>query len=94
VIEDIRGTFLHRFTSLARTRLAKSREAAGDPALLGTAVRELHSLAGEAGLLGIADVVPLARRGEDLARKLGSGEPGESLVAILDELDKIIAQLG
>ena len=56
----------------ARPRVAMAITVATqrDHAALPTLVRELHALAGEAGLLGLHDVVPLARDCELKAKAL------------------------
>jgi HPt (histidine-containing phosphotransfer) domain-containing protein len=98
MIEDIQATFMHRFTSLARIRVTHALDATGrrDPTALATVVRDMHSLAGEAGLLGLAEVVPLARSGEDRARKLAgapSAEAAEEMLVVLRELEAVVERL-
>lgn len=96
MIEDIQATFRHRFTITARARIATALDAAhaGDHAALGGAVRALHSLAGEAGLLGFSEVVPIARLGEDRAKEMAaSSAPNTELVATLHELSALIEQI-
>ena len=59
--------------------------------------RNLHTLAGEAGLLGLHDVVPLAREGETRAKALGgsrSDADAESLVDVLRRLERVIESIG
>jgi len=56
-------------------------------------VRELHSLAGEAGLLGLHQVIPIARDGEQKAKRLRTSRAdadAEALIAALRQLDQII----
>ena len=96
MIEDIQATFRHRFTTTARTRIATAMQAAlaADHVALGGAVRELHSLAGEAGLLGFSEVVPIARLGEDRAKHMATARtPNTDLVATLHELSALIEQI-
>jgi HPt (histidine-containing phosphotransfer) domain-containing protein len=98
VIEDIQATFMHRFTSLARTRVTHALDAVtrNDPAAIAVAARDMHSVAGEAGLLGLAEVVPLARRGEDHAKRLVSAPTSEAtaeLLALLRELEQVVDRL-
>ncbi len=95
VIEDIQRTFMHRFTALARTRVANALDAVTrrDPAAIAVAVRDLHSVAGEAGLLGLAEVVPLARRGEDHAKLLAGApteEGSDEMIVLLRELEQVV----
>jgi len=58
--------FRPQFSALAKTRVTAGMEAAmrRDHQVMVFAVRELHALAGEAGLLGLIEVVPLARAAE------------------------------
>ena len=96
--EDIQATFMHRFTSLARTRVSHALDATSrrDPAALAIVVRDMHSLAGEAGLLGLSEVVPLARSGEDRARHLAgalSPEAADEMLGVLRELEQLVERL-
>lgn len=97
MIEDLQATFLHRLTTLARTRLAHARAAviARDAAGLVTAARDLHSLAGEAGLLGLAELVPLARRGEDRIKQAiaAPDEPTDDVLVLIGELGGVVERL-
>jgi len=98
VNEDIQATFMHRFTSLARTRVSHALDATSrrDPAALAVVVRDMHSLAGEAGLLGLAEVVPLARSGEDRARQLvgtASAEAADQMLDVLRALEQVVERL-
>jgi HPt (histidine-containing phosphotransfer) domain-containing protein len=98
VIEDLQATFLHRFTTLARTRITNARNVitSGDLSSIGGVVRDLHSIAGEGGLLGLEEVVPLARRAEDGARHMVSAPSTEStgaFSAILLELEQLVDRL-
>lgn len=98
-MDDLSAKFLPQFLELARARLtaALKAAAAGDQVAAPTIARNLHTLAGEAGLLGLHDVVPLARDGEQKARALG-GSRGEAeveqLVDALRRLERIIEQIG
>ncbi len=98
MMEDIQATFRHRFTSTARTRVGFAMDAAtrADHAAVQTAVRELHSLAGEAGLLGFSQFVPVAREGEDRAKRMFSERTPasqEAMIATLRELERMIDEL-
>lgn len=90
-MDDIQATFLHRFTALARTRLANALDAVTkrDPAGMQTTVRDMHSLAGEAGLLGLREVVPLARSGEDRAKKMCAEPTDETVDAVIATIREI-----
>lgn len=71
-MEDIKRKFLPRFAVLANDRIRVGLEVAasveGDQALV--LARELHSMAGEAGLLGLTDLLSLARNAEIAATQL------------------------
>jgi HPt (histidine-containing phosphotransfer) domain-containing protein len=71
-VEDIKRKFLPRFATLAKERIRVGLEVAagveGDQALV--LARELHSMAGEAGLLGLGDLLSLARAAEVAATQL------------------------
>jgi HPt (histidine-containing phosphotransfer) domain-containing protein len=71
-MEEVRKKFLPRFIALAKERvqlgLKVAAASSGDEAL--HVARELHSLAGEAGLLGLGELLTLARRAEEAAIEL------------------------
>jgi len=97
-MDDLYARFLPQFVALARTRLATAITAATRPeaASTSTMVRELHTLAGEAGLLGLTGVVPLARECELKAKRWQAGqleEGADGLVSALHELAQIIEQI-
>jgi HPt (histidine-containing phosphotransfer) domain-containing protein len=83
-MEDVKRKFLPRFTALAKERIRQGLEiaatASGDDAL--HVARELHSLAGEAGLLGLAHLLPLARRAEEAATQLHASRDKPTRVAL------------
>jgi HPt (histidine-containing phosphotransfer) domain-containing protein len=60
-------------------------------------MRELHAIAGEAGLLGIAPVMQLARQAEDRAKRLrdDATQPNaDALAAALRELRSALDLVG
>ena len=61
--DELRAVFLPRFLEAARGRLEKAKT--GDH---GQAAAELHSLAGEAMLLGLTELSQIAAEGERAAR--------------------------
>ena len=73
MIDEIRRRFLPRFAELAHERIARGTEIARasprDQEALQLA-RDLHSLAGEAGLLGFSALITLARAAEEAATAL------------------------
>lgn len=97
-MDDLHAAFLPRFLEAARGRLAKALAAAKDPSSgASTAtLRDLHSLAGEAGLLGLSSVLARARDCEDKARRLAAARNDDTLadlVGALEELAKALDQL-
>jgi HPt (histidine-containing phosphotransfer) domain-containing protein len=97
-MDDLYAKFLPMFVTLARSRMAVAITAATqrDHAALPTIVRELHTLAGEAGLLGLGDVVPLARDSELKAKALlasRAAADAELLVAALRQLERVIESI-
>jgi HPt (histidine-containing phosphotransfer) domain-containing protein len=97
-MDDLNARFLPQFVQLARTRLAHARTAAGerDAAATLAAASGMHQLAGEAGLLGLSDVVPLARDCERNARSLIASRAesdAERLIASLAQLEQIIEDI-
>lgn len=99
MIEEFQAKFLPKFTELARARVQTAIEVATrrDHDAAATSVREMHALAGEAGLLGLAAIVPLARACEDKAKRMRStrtDDDAEALVDALRELGRVIEQVG
>ncbi|TMQ02910.1 MAG: hypothetical protein E6J90_45290 [Deltaproteobacteria bacterium] len=98
-MDDLHARFLPQFVKLARARIAKAIKviAEREAATFARLATELHTLAGEAGLLGLHDVVPLARDGESKAKAFQvsrSDADAEVLLAMLRELDHRIEQIG
>ena len=95
MIDDLQARFLPRFTALATARLTRAREAASSRNFAAAAetALELHAIAGEAGLLGLAALVPLAREGEDCARRASASHTdadAEALIVALEALGSMI----
>lgn len=89
MMDEVRQKFLPRFTSLARERIARAKELAqvrpkGEEAL-GLA-REFHSLAGEAGLLGLGELIQLARAVEEAATQIHNDRSTERIGTLRDTL--------
>ncbi len=98
-MDDLIASFMPRFKELAATRLARSIELAtkGDSDGAAAIAREMHAVAGEAGLLGLVSIVPLARAGEEHAKRLRtsrSPEDANALLASLTELQCAIELVG
>ena len=93
MIEDIRARFLPRFVTTARQRLEKAQQqiASGTPAASSIAA-DLHTIAGEASVMGLHDVAEMAREGERAARIIGGVDDSGISMALyrlwrrLDEL--------
>jgi chemotaxis protein histidine kinase CheA len=99
LIDDLYEKFLPQFIPVARARVAAAVAAARrrDHQAMLVVMRELHTLAGEAGLLGLGELVPLARECERKAKQLdGSRAEGdaEMLDAGLGELERMIEGIG
>jgi HPt (histidine-containing phosphotransfer) domain-containing protein len=98
-MDELSAKFLPQFLELARSRVTAALKAAlaRDHMAAPTIARNLHTLAGEAGLLGLHDVVPLAREGEQKAKALGGGRgeaDAEQLVDALRRLERVIEHIG
>jgi HPt (histidine-containing phosphotransfer) domain-containing protein len=98
-MDDLSAKFLPQFLELARTRVTGAIKAAvaRDHLASTTIARNLHTLAGEAGLLGLHDVIPLAREGEHRAKSLGASRTdadAELLVDVLRRLEAVIESIG
>jgi two-component system chemotaxis sensor kinase CheA len=92
MMEEIRRRFLPRFAELARERITKGSEIAnsslrGQEAL--QLARELHSLAGEAGLLGFTSVIKLARTAEEAATELHAQRSDTKASALTNALKEL-----
>jgi HPt (histidine-containing phosphotransfer) domain-containing protein len=97
MMEELYAKFLPQFTELARDRMRRAYDAAARPdePTLTAVMRDLHGIAGEAGLLGLARIVPVARNAEEHAKRLrdGRGEAEAFLVA-LRELGTALEAVG
>lgn len=99
MLDELNAKFLPQFVELARARVARAYAAARarDPGAIAKVVGELHTMAGEAGLLGLRDVVPLARDGEQKAKTLGisrSEADAELLIESVRQLERAIESIG
>lgn len=97
-MEDVKRKFLPRFASLAKERIRHGLVIAasfeGDQAL--DLARELHSMAGEAGLLGLGDLLALARNAEVAAMQLHASRVPSKRTALeqtLLELERAISEV-
>lgn len=97
-MEDLLAKFLPQFVAHTRTRVATaiSSTAQHDRVALSKTISELHTVAGEAGLLGLTNVFPLVRDCEQKAKRLRetSAEADvEVLLASLRHLEQVIESL-
>lgn len=77
--EELRARFRTRFIETARGRVKKSVGLLGSDDDAKTLMIELHSLAGEAALLGLKDISDAARKGELAARDWLEGDAAAKL---------------
>jgi HPt (histidine-containing phosphotransfer) domain-containing protein len=86
VMDELVAKFLPRFAALAKDRLRVAMDAAvhGNRANADVIAHDLHSLAGEAGLLGLEGVIEAARKAEDTARRFGGSTSDEDASALVD----------
>ena len=83
--------FVVRFTELSITRIRNGRSSIEkEGSDLDGIARELHSMAGEAGLLGMTEVMAFARAAEQATFALASSPSAdrrEAMVAALDDVE-------
>jgi hypothetical protein len=91
VIDELGGIFIPRFAALARERLQRAMQIAIDRQheKVGAVTHELHAMAGEAGLLGLEDVMGAAREAEAAARLFGGSAVEPDASALLDCLKRL-----
>lgn len=92
-MDELVAKFLPRFEALANERLHKALEIASkrQHERAGDIVHDLHSLAGEAGLLGLEAVTSMARGAEDSARKYRDTRAEAEAAGLVDRLEKLSA---
>lgn len=98
MLADLQRKFFPRFAKSAKERILEGVRTAkhleGDGALL--LARQMHSLAGEAGLLGLGDLVVIARAAEEAATQLHADPTDsrrEGVVAALSELESALGRV-
>jgi HPt (histidine-containing phosphotransfer) domain-containing protein len=94
MIDELRARFLPRFVQSARRRLENAsqriaQKADGAPAV----AADLHTIAGEASVLGLAEIAAIAREGECVVRQPG-GLDDPDLLGILFNLRRGLDELG
>jgi hypothetical protein len=86
--------FLPRFAALARDRIARGMAVASarDLARASSVIGDMHSVAGEAGMLGLEEVLRAAIAAETAARRFAAdGGDAPSLDSALRELQAAVA---
>jgi two-component system chemotaxis sensor kinase CheA len=100
VSEEIRQKLLPRFRETTADRVEKISAAllalergAGTPDLSQELARELHTLKGEARMMGFVGISAVVHAAEDLLKAVPSDGPGERLDALLKTCDAILPLL-
>jgi HPt (histidine-containing phosphotransfer) domain-containing protein len=93
-MSDLVARFLPRFAALARERSARAMAVvtSADSGQASAVARDMHSVAGEAGMLGLQAVLKAAREAEIAAKRFAS-DPGQvqALASALTELDAAVS---
>jgi len=83
VNDDLREKFLPRFVASARQRLERASQLIADGANAAPSIAaDLHTIAGEASIMGLHDVAELAREGERAVRIVGGVDDGGIVLAL------------
>lgn len=100
VSEEIRQKLLPRFRETTADRVEKISAAllelergAGTPDLSQELARELHTLKGEARMMGFVGISSVVHAAEDLLKALRPDSPGDRLDALLKACDAILPML-
>src|SRR5512142_2913413 len=100
VSEEIRQKLLPRFRETTADRVEKIASAllelergAGTQDLVQELARELHTLKGEARMMGFVGISTVVHAAEDLLKVLGPESPGDRLDALLKACDGIVPML-
>ena len=93
MMEEIRAKFLPRFVSSARQRLERASKLISDGANAAPSIAtDLHTIAGEASIMGLHEVAAMARDTERAVRSVG-GLDDASITAALFKLWRRIDEL-
>lgn len=93
MIDEIRAKFLPRFIEAARQRLARaSKLMDGGFQDVAAIAAELHTIAGEASIMGLAELAAIAREGERAVRQAGVIDNG-ALKSVLERLSQGVEEL-
>ena len=86
MIDEIRAKFLPRFVESTRERLERASKLIADGSNAAPAIAaDLHTIAGEASIMGLVEIADLARKGERAVRSVG-GLDDPSILAALYQL--------
>lgn len=100
MMDDLYEKFRPQFVELARVRIERAKEtlaARPEHAAMTVVIREFHSIAGEAGLLGLPHVMGLARQTEDLAKRFrdsGAAADADALAGAIRDLKTALELVG
>ncbi len=99
MIEELRAKFRGRFITTAKARVHKAAEHIDGEGNAAVVRGELHSLAGEAAMLGFEEIASSARTGERAARSWrddgsveGRSECARALGELTRQLDALAAE--
>jgi HPt (histidine-containing phosphotransfer) domain-containing protein len=93
VIDEIRAKFLPRFVAAARQRLERATKMVASGHHDGSVIAaELHTIAGEASIMGLAEIAAMARQGEQSVRQ-SSGVDDAAMLRTLEQLSRGIDAL-
>ena len=78
MIDEIRAKFLPRFVAGARDKLERASKLIADGSAAAPAIAsDLHTIAGEAAIMGLAEIADQAREAERAVRQQGGlDDPG------------------
>jgi HPt (histidine-containing phosphotransfer) domain-containing protein len=86
MIEAIRAEFMPRFRANAKQRIARARMLVGSGGSHALA-QELHALAGEAAVMGVATLAEAARKAERYTRE---SVTTDEWIATLDQMARLL----
>jgi HPt (histidine-containing phosphotransfer) domain-containing protein len=96
MIDDIRAKFLPRFVESARQRLERASKLIADGADGATSIAaDLHTIAGEASIMGLHEVASMARESERAVRRVGGIDDSDLLAALFQlwrRIDALVPQ--
>jgi len=81
--DDLREKFLPRFVASARQRLERASQLIADGANAAPSIAaDLHTIAGEASIMGLHEVASMARESERAVRRVGGIDDSDLLSAL------------